>query len=178
MQEQWLPIIGYEGFYEVSNLGRVKSIARWKPQNNGGKCWVEDRILNNSVNNRGYVRLCLHRDSKGKSYKLSRLVAQAFVPNPNNLPYVNHIDGVKTNDIYTNLEWCSQSDNVKHAYTCGLRQSAIGKVRLTILSFEKAEEIRALYKSGDKNQREIAELYGVSTATINGIINYKIWQKA
>lgn len=176
MQEEWISIPSYEGYYEVSNLGRVKSVARIKSANRGGKYFKPEKILANAVDNSGYVRLLLAKEGVKKKLKLSRLVALCFIPNPENKPYVNHIDCNKLNDTYTNLEWCTQVENVKHAYENHLRSSNKGKRHAYHFSHEKAKEVREIYKLKQLNQREIAEKYQVSIATINGIINNKIWK--
>ena len=175
MNEIWLPIIGYEGYYEVSNLGKVKRVKQYQPSCRKKGITHRSNTLKNCVNNRGYVRLLLSKDGVSKSFKLARLVAFHFIENPNNLPYVNHIDGNKTNDISTNLEWCSQAENVQHAYEHQLRKTSEGIGHRIRLNKEDATNIREIYNNKELNQREIAEKYNVSLATINGIINNKIW---
>lgn len=110
--EVWRPVVGYEGLYEVSNIGRVRR-----------KLGETERIL------KGYIATNIHYmvvdlskgDNKAKQYSIHRLVAQAFIPNPKNKPCVNHIDGNKLNNSVDNLEWCSYSENLTHAYRTGLR---------------------------------------------------------
>lgn len=106
MREIWKDIVGYEGLYSVSNLGRVKSLKRLL---NDGRLWKE-RILKPETNH-GYlrVRLC---DNNGKKHKrVHILVAEAFIPNPNDYPYVNHKDENKSNNRVDNLEWCTAKYN-------------------------------------------------------------------
>lgn len=109
MKEIWKDIKNYEGLYQVSNLGRIKNIKTQK-------------ILKNytSVKDKYYLKVSLYLNRKFKNFKVHRLVAQAFIPNPNNLPQVNHIDGNKSNNNVNNLEWCDNSHNVKEAYRLGL----------------------------------------------------------
>lgn len=103
-------IEGYEGLYQVSNLGRVKSLEHIK----GGKCGsirpVRERILKTGKRS-GYPSISLCKNGKKKSLHIHRLVAQAFIPNPDNLPEVNHKDEDKTNNSVTNLEWCTYQYN-------------------------------------------------------------------
>lgn len=119
--EIWKDIPGYEGLYQVSNIGRVKSLAR----KNSNVC-LKTRILTERVNQNGYILYCLQKNKERKWNRVHRLVAACFIPNPNNYPVVNHIDGNKTNNKIENLEWCTRSYNTKHAYKTGLRKKYIG----------------------------------------------------
>ena len=122
MEEIWKWVDGYQGFYKVSNLGRVKSVDRYvycevspnKLQHLFGK------VLKSKIDKKGYAIVYLSKEGKQKAKKIHRLVAQAFIPNPLNLPQVNHIDGNKTNNNVSNLEWCDNSYNQKHAHETGL----------------------------------------------------------
>lgn len=102
MVEIWKDIEGYEGLYQVSNFGNVKSLN----YRHTGK----EKLLK-ARNNKGYLIICLWRDSKQKTFKVHRLVATAFLPNPDSLPQVNHISEDKTNNTVSNLEWCSAEYN-------------------------------------------------------------------
>lgn len=122
--EYWVQIAGYEGLYEVSNCGRVKSLDRviFNSGTPNGLYTVKGRILTQRINNKrnGYCELSLHKDGKEKRYKVHRLVAEAFLPNPDNLPEVNHIDGNKENNNVKNLEWCTSKQNKEHGWNTGL----------------------------------------------------------
>ena len=122
MKEIWKDIPNYEGLYQVSNLGRVKSLKRKKYDINSKKIIFvgKDIILKNIINEKGYFKVCLRSNYKNKFYKIHRLVAQAFIPNPNEYIEVNHIDGNKQNNCINNLEWCSHKHNMKEAYRLGL----------------------------------------------------------
>ena len=117
MSEQWLPVIGHEGYYEVSNLGNVRSV---RYDHNGQL--IYSRLLKPAVKQRGYLGVVLCKQSVTTNHLVHRLVATAFIPNPDNLPEVNHKDGNKLNAVVTNLEWCTGSDNLRHAYALGLKQ--------------------------------------------------------
>ena len=99
-KEYWKPVVGYEGHYQVSNFGRVKSIKFGK-----------ERILKPGTNKYGYLLVMLCKDGKVKGFTVHRLVAEAFLPNPHNYPCVNHKDENKQNNNVSNLEWCSAQYN-------------------------------------------------------------------
>lgn len=103
MKEIWKDIEGYEGLYQVSNLGKVKSLN----YNQSGK----EKVLK-ACKSKGYYYVILCKDSKQKNCSVHRLVANAFIPNPDNLPQVNHIDEDKTNNACFNLEWCERKYNM------------------------------------------------------------------
>ena len=98
--ETWKPIEGYEGLYEVSDLGRVKSLK-----------FGQEKILKQQKDGWGYLQVNLCKDGHTKTLRVHRLVAEAFIQNPNNLETINHKDEVKTNNAATNLEWMSVKDN-------------------------------------------------------------------
>lgn len=106
MIEIWKDITGYEGLYQVSNLGRVKSTQYFHGTN--------ERILKPISTHNGYFRVHLRKDGKLKTFKIHRLVAEAFIPNPDNLPQINHKDEDKTNNRVDNLEWCSARYNCNY----------------------------------------------------------------
>lgn len=118
MDEIWKPIPGYEGYYEVSNLGRVKSLGRYVFRDLY-KYYRKERIRSPYVN-QGYLSITLNKDKSEKTYAVHRLVALAFIPNPDNKPAINHIDGNKQNNCVTNLEWVTSAENSSHAVRTGL----------------------------------------------------------
>ena len=108
MQEIWKDVVGYEGLYKVSNLGRVKSLQRKGTA-------LNDRILKYSFDIDGYRQVILSKDNKRKCVKIHRLVGLAFLCNENNLPCINHKDENKENNSVENLEWCTNLENIKHS---------------------------------------------------------------
>ena len=102
-EEIWCPIKGYEGLYEVSDQGRVRSLKFGK-----------ERILKPSRNTNGYLLVGLRKNGEKKTYKVHRLVVQTFIPNPDNLQEINHIDEDKTNNKVQNLEWCDRKSNCNY----------------------------------------------------------------
>ncbi|MFZ8934053.1 MAG: NUMOD4 domain-containing protein [Bacteriovoracaceae bacterium] len=108
--EIWKDVVGYEGFYKVSNLGRVKSINRFDVN---GRYW-ESKIIKFTLDKRGYPRLTLNKNGCRSVFRVHRLVAIAFIDNPMKKPQVNHIDENKLNNCVDNLEWCTKIENIRH----------------------------------------------------------------
>lgn len=121
MQEIWKDIKGYEGLYQISNLGNVKSLRR-KVYNH----YIKERLLNPVIIKKGYLQIKLRKENNYKHFKVHRLVAQAFIPNPKNLPQVNHKDGDKTNNCVDNLEWVTEKENMRHAVKNNLLKDVSG----------------------------------------------------
>jgi hypothetical protein len=142
MTEIWKDIKGYEGLYQVSNLGRVKSLGKYDRLGR----YHEERIKSAVDNGTGYLIVNLKHNGKQQMVTVHRLVASAFVSNPSNLPEVNHKDGCKTNNESLNLEWCDRSYNVKHAVANGLqtnfgqRKVMCVELNLTFNTIKEAEE--------------------------------------
>lgn len=116
MKEIWKDIENFEGLYQVSNFGRIKSFPRTGTQTK------DIRIKKITLSTKGYMRTSLWKNKKSSMKSIHRLVAQAFIPNPNNLPQINHKDGNKTNNNVENLEWVTAKENVAHAYKIGLNK--------------------------------------------------------
>ncbi len=120
MNEIWKDIQGFEGLYQVSNLGRVKALAKNRiVGSHGAPFRSKERILKHSYND-GYPQVMLSHNTKSKTYKVHRLVGMTFVNNPNNYPEINDKDGVKTNNFPENLEWCTTQQNIDHSNMTGL----------------------------------------------------------
>ena len=129
MQEIWKDIPNYEGLYQASNLGRIKSVQRIAKKEYKNNRIVKEKIMNGTKNQDGYLKA--HFKNKelniDKGLFIHRLVAQTFIPNPNNFPQINHIDGNKLNNCITNLEWCTNLYNQQHAWKNGLHKAKKGK---------------------------------------------------
>lgn len=118
MQEIWKDIKDYEGKYQVSSFGRVRSLTR-KVICKGGQRTTKGKILKPTISRNLYLTVDLRQHQNHKTQLVHRLVAQAFIPNPKNYTIINHKDNNSQNNIVTNLEWCTQSYNVKYGYSKG-----------------------------------------------------------
>ena len=137
-----------------------------------GRIYKGKKLLKNRVNGRGYLVITFHIGDKVKTLKVHRLVAKKFLPNPDNLPIVMHLDNNKLNPHVTNLKWGTQTENIRQAVREGTLKTTITNrlPRYKTKLGSKREEIIKLYKSG-KTHRDISNLYGTSIATICRIIN-------
>ena len=165
--ENWKPVVGYEGLYEVSDQGRVRSVDRITRD---GRRW-KGRVLSTSKVSSGYLHTVLSVDGKYDHVYVHRLVADAFVPNPQGKLEVNHKDGNKKNNVASNLEWVTHSENGLHSFRVLGRKAAksmLGKPSpCRKLTDEQVAEIR----TGKKSCYALAREYGVSDSTIQNVRN-------
>lgn len=120
-QINWVAVKGFEGLYEISNEGVVRSLNRHVYHTgNKQEHLIQGKNLATRINNFGYVSVRLSKGGKTYTRFIHRLVALAFIPNPQNKKYINHINGIKTDNTLQNLEWCTMSENINHAYRTGL----------------------------------------------------------
>lgn len=163
--EIWKPITGYEGNYSISNMGRVMSHGR--PNHHDPRI-KRDRILPHQIAGENcYYFVNLRKNGTHKLYFIHRLVAQAFIPNPENKRTVNHIDGNKSNYSISNLEWSTHKENIRHAWDSGL--SKVHKSHNQKISNDGLEDIKKMI-SEKKPTKEIAEKYSVTPSHIRGIM--------
>lgn len=153
IMEIWKDIEGYPN-YQVSNMGRVKSLK-----------YDEEKILKSSKNSRGYLQVGLCKEGKIKFFRVHRLVAQAFLPNPNNLSQVNHRNEDKTDNRVENLEWCNRSYNTNY----GTRNERIAKANsIPILQFSKSGELVKKWDCSMDIERELGFYHSNICMCCNG----------
>ena len=160
--EEWRDIKGFEGLYQVSNLGRVKSLPKYT-YSKGYPQLRKERILNPRGTGRTRKYLAV-KFNDGHQYKVHRLVAEAFIPNPDNLPLINHKDENPLNNRVDNLEWCTNAYNVKYSakplseeHRDRIRQAHIGKHH-TEEHKQKIREKTILYYSNEDNRKRHSEI--------------------
>lgn len=167
MEQEFIPVKGYETRYAINRLGQVKSL-----KNNV--------ILKPYTNGVGYNRVGFYDKSKGRSkeFYVHRLLAIHFIPNPENKKYINHIDGNPQNNDLSNLEWCTKSENGIHAYKLGLNWNnpKFGEDnKNSILTNEIVRDIRKRFAEGQR-QIDIAKELGYNKTMINQIVRNKSWK--
>jgi len=154
--EIWIDIVGYEDMYQISNLGRVKSLSRIHSNGINTHYTTKEKIRKHRVNiqRNGYCEISLFKNNKEKRYKIHRLVLIAFSNNIENKPEVNHIDGNKENNRLDNLEWVTSIENSKHAWDNKLCNSNHRKVKIKCIqtneifdSVVSASEKMNIYRS-------------------------------
>lgn len=114
MQEVWKDVKGYEGLYQISNLGNVKSVGIYHKDNKGNVRYLKRNREVKQTNDRGYLKIQLNKNKTRKTKYIHQLVAEAFIPNPNNYKEVNHIDSNPENNCENNLEWCDRRYNIDY----------------------------------------------------------------
>jgi hypothetical protein len=194
MIEVWKQVVGYEGLYEVSTLGNLKTF-NWKGTG-------QTRIMKPAKDHKGYLRTMLVKDKIAKTIKMHRIIAQAFLVNPENKATVNHKNGIKNDNRVDNLEWATNMENIQHAIDNGLMKT--NKNKTYKAKTDKPKKLRTLFDSSTqfkKNNRPhneilneklvleiraafvpkivtraiLAERYGVSQYTIKDVISRKRW---
>ena len=131
MDKQWRAVVGYEGFYEVSENGEVRSVSRIVSIGSTTRK-IEGKTLSMSKDQDGYLTVSLSKKNKVVTKRVHRLVAEAFIPNPDNLPIINHKDEIKDNNNYKNLEWCTIKYNTRYGKCIEKRSSKLKKPIMAI----------------------------------------------
>lgn len=165
-KEVWKDVKGYEGLYQVSNLGRVRSLDHIDTLGRHRK----ERILAGGLGSEGYLTIILCRDGKHKTHIIHRLVAQAFLDNSDNLPQVNHKDEDKTNNVVSNLEWCTAAYNMNY----GTRNKRARKA----ITRKQGKPVYVIPSSGHHyyfdSLAKAAVLLGLSEGAVSSCLNGKL----
>jgi hypothetical protein len=172
--EKWKDIKDYEYLYQVSNHGNIRSLDRIVEYSNGKKALHKGRIKSQPTNCKTEYRIAvLSKNNKQRAFKISRLVAFAFIDNKNDLPVVNHIDGNKKNDHFSNLEWCTYSHNSLHAFDNGLSKK---KSKYTGVGWDKNRNKYGAYVYRD-NKNLFVGRFDTEELAAEAIARFKIENK-
>lgn len=126
--EVWIPIKGYEGIYQVSNTGKIRSLDRMIDLGSRGTHLYKGTEIKQAISNCGYKRAHLSKNGIGAIVSVHRIVAKHFIVNPDNKPCINHKDGIKKNNAFLNLEWCTHKENIAHSFKNGLSKHQKGLI--------------------------------------------------
>lgn len=159
VNEVWVSVKDHEGLYEISSLGRIKSLDKSWVTNIGGPCKKAGKLLTPSANN-GYYHIKLWKEGQSKWYQIHQLVATAFIPNPKGKPQVNHKNSTRSDNRVENLEWCTPKENLVHASEKGRLKNINGKMVVNITTGQT-------YKSC----KEASEFSGLNYQTLRAYLN-------
>ena len=179
-EEIWLPVTGYEEYYEISNFGNVKMLQRRIDRivNGASRGYIKPEKLFTQNSLKGGYRSVYFTKTKGnfESKRIHSLVAKHFIPNPQNKPCVNHIDGNKGNNVASNLEWCTYAENTHHAWATGLCVPVKGeRSHNAKLKDAQVIEIKKLLSEGIISTSKIAKMFSTSQPNIMNIKSGRIW---
>lgn len=191
MEEIWKDVVGFEGTYQVSNLGRVKRLECIIKMGNQVTSWEQplpEYVFKPSCDSRGYAQVALTIGEHKRTARIHRLVAEAFLEPPSqellkeclnagvDRAFVNHIDSDIANNTVTNLEWCSPGHNVKHSYEFGSKIAKKGEDHAN--SMLKESEVLEIYRLATAkviSQEKIGEMFGVKQITVSNILCGRSW---
>ena len=163
IKEQWKQIDDFE-YYYVSNLGNVKSTRRWS----GTKFYEREHLIRLCANKKnGYVYASVCKDNKSYNLRVHKLVAQAFIPNPNNFNQINHIDGNKQNNCVDNLEWCNNSYNIRDMYKRAGKYDKDNYIIKKYMEIKSCNKVAKIFNTTGENIRQILIRNNISRKKVN-----------
>ena len=168
--EIWCDLVGYEGFYQVSNYGRLKSLHR-----------KTEKIIGSNKDSDGYPRCSLCKNGTHKSLKVHQFVSLCFIPNPQNKPLINHKNGDKENNCVWNLEWVTNRENVLHSLELGLQKPLSGEnCSHSVLTNKEVKRIREMYIPYDEEfgGTALAKIFNVNVSVIRNIVQNRTYKDA
>lgn len=175
--EIWKSINGFPG-YEISNMGKVKSLEKYTKHWAGGLRLLKERILKGSLSSSGYFQVDLPLENAGRNRTIHLIVIEHFGdPKPSPKHECNHKDGDKQNNWWTNLEWMTRKANIKHAYDLGLAIGNSGeKNGYSTLTEKEVKRVRKMYITGKYTQTKLAKIFKVGQFCIWSIVHNKTWR--
>lgn len=173
-KEKWISINGFDGFYSISNKGRIKSLDRTITDKIGRKYIVKGRIMRPCISfKQEYPMISFYKNNKGETHYIHRLMGQYFIPNPNNYSQINHKNGNKKDFRLCNLEWVTRSENNNHAYSSGLKRSGQNHP-FSKLTNKKVLLIRRL--KPNMSYSKICKKFDICIGTAQRIVKRKAWK--
>lgn len=172
LKEEWKDIPGYKGRYQASSHGQIKSLSRLIPCIHNAKRRIRERILSQHIMNANYYTAHICYDMNNKTMLVHRLVAMAFLSNPENKPEVNHKNGIRLDNRVENLEWVTSKENTAHARGSGLFDNSGEKHYLSKLTIKNVNSIR---RNKNLTHKQLGEKYGVNRRTITDVLLLKTW---
>ena len=169
-EEVWKDVVGYEGVYQVSTLGRVRSLERTIHKNDGTSMLIPSKMIAPVLMNKGYIGATLCKNKIQRIKRVHRLVAQAFIPNPENKPQVNHKNGDKTDNRVENLEWATAKENIRHAFDNGL--NGYSEYRCQRAREASAKPVKCV-ETGEvfDSLTDAARKYNIDLGNMSGCVN-------
>ena len=164
--EVWKPIMGYEGLYEVSNLGNVRSLDRMGKGRGNSMKLHKGKLLNPCYDNNGYLCVVLSKNGKAKKVRLHQLIAQAFIPNPENKPCIDHINTIRDDNRIENLRWCTQKENLNNPISIEKQKEVQG---VSVLQIGTDGELIKVWKSIIEAERALCFAHGNICRVCKGI---------
>lgn len=170
--EIWKDIKEYEGYYQVSNLGRIKSLSRIVDNHSGFKKKLKEKILNPSISKTGYLVVSFKKNNKRKTFKVHRLIAFAFIPEVCGKTFVNHKNGIKTDNSISNLEWCTIKENNDHAVKSNLRKD----IGVNNNNSKLKEKDVIFIRTSSLMLKELSLIFGICESTVSKVRRLKTYK--
>lgn len=173
-ENDFVPVVGYEGLYVINKDGIVKGVYDPAPHKPGRK--RTDKVIKQTLSYNGYYMVALRKNNKQRPHSIHRLLAMAFIPNPENKPTVNHKNSIRTDNRIDNLEWATYSENNKHAHEFGNQVIHYGESHPgSKLTYKQANEIRSKYRKYKVTMPMLSKEYNISVGAIQAILLGKTW---
>lgn len=172
--EEFLDIPGWEGMYQVSNLGTVRSLDRIVGSVTGKTYHRKGKVMPQHYNEDGYKVVYLTKNARDRTLGVHRAMALAFIPNPDNKPMINHLNAIRDDNRLENLEWCTNSENIKHSFNLGISCNKGDKHPRRVLTMEMVRGIRAELASG-KTPAEVAGVFGINRRNVYAVRDRQNW---